>query len=385
MQASADAIKLPAINLNVFNASKSMVLVILLMVIGWLMVASASIEYSLYMFDDAFHYTFRHLAYMLMAICAMFVSSQISFSVWQRLTPILLLVGIVLLVLVLIPGIGKVVNGSRRWIALPGFTVQPSEMMKLFVLMYLSSFLVRKGDVVRERWFAFIRPMAVIGLVSLLLIAEPDYGATVVVMATCLAVMFIGGAPAGPFILMIMLSGAVMAGWALSDEYRVLRLVGYLAPFEHKFDSGYQLVQSLIAFGRGEWLGVGLGSSVQKLFYLPEAHTDFVFSIWAEETGLVGSLVVICLLYFLLLRSAAIGRKLQSVDLFASYLVTGIAVMLAGQGFINIGVACGLLPTKGLTLPFISYGGTSLIVSGVMAGMLIRGEYEVRRLDEQAS
>jgi len=385
MQVSSSMISLPTFSLDVLKSSKTLVLITLLMVTGWLMVASASIEYSLYMFGDAFHYTTRHFVYMLMAMVAMVVSSQIPFSLWQRLTPILLFVGVVLLVLVLIPGIGKVVNGSRRWIALPGFTVQPSEMMKLFVLMYLSSFLVRKGELVRERWFAFIRPMAVIGLVSLLLIAEPDYGATVVVMATCLAVMFIGGAPAVPFILMIILSGLVMAGWAISDEYRVLRLVGYLAPFEHKFDSGYQLVQSLIAFGRGEWLGVGLGSSVQKLFYLPEAHTDFVFSIWAEETGLIGSLLVIGLLYFLLLRSAAIGRKLQSVNLFASYLVTGIAVMLAGQAFINIGVACGLLPTKGLTLPFISYGGTSLIISGVMAGMLIRGEHDARGHDEQSS
>ncbi len=369
--------------MSVLSNSMTLPIVLVLMFVGWVMVASASIEYSQYMFDNSFHYIVRHLVYLVMAIIAMILSAQVSFELWQKVTPLLLVIGFGLLILVITPA-GHEVNGSSRWLRLPGFTVQPSELMKLFVLMYLCGFLVRQGDVMRERWFAFIRPLVVIGMAALLLIAEPDYGATVVVIATCLAVMFIAGAPAVPFILMIVLAVAVMGGWAVSDEYRVLRLTAYTDPWADKFGSGYQLVQSLIAFGRGEWAGVGLGSSVQKLFYLPEAHTDFVFAIWAEETGLIGSTILVFALYFLFLRSVAMGRKLQQVNEFASYLVTGIAVMMAGQAFINMGVACGLLPTKGLTLPFISYGGSSLIVSGVMAGMLIRGEFELRRAEQDA-
>ena len=285
-----------------------------------------------------------------------------------------------MLIAVLIPGIGKTVNGSTRWIPLGFFTLQGSEFVKLFSVVYVAGYLVRHKDGLQERLVDFIKPLALIGLLVLLLLEQPDFGASVVIMAAVVAMIFLAGVPILHF--MPLVSGfailtLVIASW---QPYRLERLTSFADPWAHQFESGYQLTQALIAFGRGEWLGLGLGNSVQKLFFLPEAHTDFLFSILAEEMGVVGALLLVLVFFALVWRGLMIGLAARQLGLlFHSHLAYGIAMLLGIQAMINIGVNVGLLPTKGLTLPFVSFGGNSLIVSCLMLGILLRIEYELRQ------
>jgi cell division protein FtsW len=258
-------------------------------------------------------------------------------------------------------------------------TLQASEFAKLFLVIYLAGYLERREAQVRSEWQGFVKPMAVVFAVTLLLMAEPDFGATVVTVGTAFGMLFLAGVKLGHFLLVVLGSVMALAVLLVSEPYRLQRLTAYTDPWADQFNSGYQLTQSLIAFGRGEWFGVGLGNSVQKLFYLPEAHTDFVFSIWAEETGFVGAMTVVMLFMLLVYRIVAVARRQQAQgDRFGAHVCHGVALIIAAQAFINIGVSTGLLPTKGLTLPLVSYGGSSLIACCCMLGLVLRIEREGR-------
>mgnify|MGYP002634015669 FL=1 len=350
-----------------------------LVAIGLIAIASASIEYGDWHFGNPWHHTTRHGIYLAIAASMAAVTYRIPIDVWQRISPLCLLVALGLLMLVLIPGIGRNVNGSQRWLPLGPITLQPSEIAKFALVLYTAGFLVRHADTVRSSWQGIAKPVFVLCLVALLFLLEPDFGATVIATGTVFGMLFLAGARLSYVLGLVgvALGGLVVMVWAA--PYRLQRLTAYTDPWSDPYGSGFQLIQSLIAYGRGEYLGVGLGNSIQKLFYLPEAHTDFVFSIWAEETGLIGALLVIALYALLVARIMAIGLKAQRAhELFAAYVCFGVALIFAGQAFVNMGVSSGLLPTKGLTLPFISYGGSSLIISCMMLAVILRIEHALR-------
>ena len=350
-----------------------------LLMLGWLMVSSASTGIADYYTGNAAYFSIRQGVYLLAGVLALYAVSQISLQRWARLDVWFLLLSVVGLILVFAPVIGHEVNGSRRWLNLGVIKVQASELAKLAAVFYVAGYLVRRQDEVQSSWKGFLKPVALLLFVVLLLLLEPDFGAVVVLMGAVLTQLFLGGVKAGQFFLALFIT-VVLSALALSAEsYRVERLMAYLDPWnpEHVYGTGYQLTQSLIAFGRGEWLGVGLGDSVQKLFYLPEAHTDFVFAIWAEETGLLGAVAALGLLVWLLSRIWSVAwQAQQNGHLYAAYIAIGIATLFGLQVLINVGVNIGLLPTKGLTLPFYSYGGSSLLVCCAMVGIVMRIAHE---------
>jgi len=289
-------------------------------------------------------------------------------------------IGFVLLVLVLVPGIGRDVNGSTRWIGLGGFNIQASEIAKLSMVIYTASYLVRHLEEVRTRYSGFLKPVVFLGVFVFLLLLEPDFGAAVVMMSAFMAMMFLAGVRASHFFFSIVVCLLGVAAIAVSQPYRMARLQAFLDPWQDQFGSGYQLIQALIAIGRGDWFGVGLGNSMQKLYYLPEAHTDFVFAILAEEMGTVGAMGVLVLFAVFAWRALKIGRKAEVAgQLFSAYIAYGLTIIFSMQAVINIGVNTGTLPTKGLTLPFLSYGGSSLVISCMSVAMLLRIDYEARR------
>ncbi len=354
-------------------------LALALLLIGLVAISSASIEYAEWHYQNPWYHSERHLVYLVAGVVAAVASYLVKLEFWQSTGWWWLFGALVLLIVVLIPGIGREVNGSQRWLPLGPFTLQPSEFVKFAVVVYLAGYMVRREHEMRHQWQGFLKPMAVLFATTLLLLIEPDFGATVIVAATAFGMLFLAGVKVGHFMVVVL--GALGAGLVLviSEPYRVKRLTAYTDPWADPYDTGFQLTQSLIAFGRGEWLGVGLGNSVQKLFYLPEAHTDFVFSIWAEETGFVGAVAVIGLFAALIGRILWTGRKALLVNnAFGAYICYGVALVFAGQAFVNMGVSSGLLPTKGLTLPFVSYGGTSLIVCCAMLGLVLRIESDTR-------
>lgn len=304
---------------------------------------------------------------------------RIRMAWWERAGVPLLFLAIALLVLVFVPGIGHTVNGSTRWLSLGPLNLQASEPARLFVLVYLAGYLVRRADEVQSQWRGFLKPLAVLSLTALLLLAEPDFGATVVLMATAFAMLLLAGVPWWQFLLMIAGAAGALGVLAVASPYRLQRLTSFIDPWADPFGAGFQLTQSLIAIGRGEWFGAGLGASIQKLYYLPEAHTDFVFAILAEETGLVGVTVVIALFATLVWRAFRIGARALDADRpFSAWMAYGIGTWLGLQAVINMGVNMGLLPTKGLALPFVSYGGSALVIDCVLVAMLLRIDIESR-------
>ena len=343
--------------------------------VGVVAISSASISLSEVKFGNEWHHAIRHLSYLAIGVTLGFVAYLLPLNVWRQTSPWLLMLAFALLVLVLVPGVGRVVNGSQRWIPLAGFTLQPSEFAKFALVLWLSGYMVRHGEELRTVLRGLLKPILVLILFALLLLSEPDFGATVIILGTAFGMLFMGGARLIYVLGLVVSAVAIMAGMILMAPYRMQRLMAYQDPWSDPFGSGFQLIQSLIAYGRGEWLGVGLGNSVQKLFYLPEAHTDFVFSIWAEETGLVGAVAVIILFAVFVGRIVFMGYRflLESRE-FEAYCCFGFALVFAGQAFVNMGVSSGLLPTKGLTLPFISYGGNSLMMSCVTVGLLLKLE-----------
>lgn len=349
------------------------VLVMTLLLVGFVAMTSASIEFADRRYGDAFFFAKRYGIYLLLASVLAVLTYQVPMDAWRKSSWLLLLLGFVLLALVLIPGIGREVNGSRRWLAFGPLTLQASELVKLFVVLYLAGYLVRRHEEVKNKFAGFVKPMAVVSAVTLLLMMEPDFGATVVTVGTALALLFLAGVRLTQFLAVIAACVAVLVATVLISPYRMKRLTAFTDPWADQFNSGYQLTQSLIAFGRGEWTGTGLGNSVQKLFYLPEAHTDFVFAIWAEEFGFLGAMFVLALFGMLIAKILRIARDAElGGRAFNGFVAYGIAIMLAAQVFINIGVNIGLLPTKGLTLPFMSYGGSSLMVCVIMMAMVAR-------------
>jgi len=282
-------------------------------------------------------------------------------------------------VLVLVPGIGYTVNGARRWVRLGFMNFQVSELARVMLLTYIASYAVRRADELRDSFGGFMKPVGVLALAAVLLLCEPDFGAATVLLATGLVVLFLAGARLHHLAVPVVLGSAGLALLALISPYRLRRLTGFLNPWGDPFDSGFQLVQSLIAIGRGAWFGVGLGSSVQKLFYLPEAHTDFVFAVFAEEFGLLGVVVVIGLFALLVARALKVSRDAaRAGQTFQSYVAAAIGVWLGLQAFVNIGVNMGLLPTKGLTLPLLSYGGSSMLVTLGWIGVLLRIHHDTQ-------
>jgi cell division protein FtsW len=353
--------------------------VLALLAIGYIAITSASVEYAAVNYGDPFHHSNRHLIYLVLALGASTLVYMLPTRFWFNTGWVWLFMGLALLALVLIPGVGIKVNGSRRWLSLGPLTLQASEFAKLFMVIYLAGYLQRREQQVRNEWQGFVKPMAVVFAITLLLMVEPDFGATVVTVGTAFGMLFLAGVRLGHFLLVVLGSVLALAILLVSEPYRLQRLTAYTDPWADQFNSGYQLTQSLIAFGRGEWFGVGLGNSVQKLFYLPEAHTDFVFSIWAEETGLVGALLVIALFLTLVSRIFLVARRhIARGDCFGGHVCHGVALIFAAQTFINIGVSTGLLPTKGLTLPLVSYGGSSLIACCCMLALVLRIEREQR-------
>lgn len=361
---------------------KLLIVAMILLTIGLVMVGSASISIADKQLSDPFYYFYRQLSFALLGIASAYIVFRIPLSVWEMSGPWLIIASMVLLVMVFIPGLGREVNGSVRWLKLGPITLQASELVKLFVIIYLSGYLVRHNDEVRTYAAGFIKPMALLSLLALLLLFEPDYGAVAVMMVTATVMLWLAGARIFQFVLLVLSLGLALAILAISSPYRMERLTTFLNPWADPFDSGFQLTQALIAFGRGEWFGVGLGSSVQKLFYLPEAHTDFMLAVMAEEMGLVAVLLVIALYSFLVLRAFRIGRLAEQRERpFAGYLAYGIGVWIGLQAFINIGVNMGVLPTKGLTLPLMSYGGSSLVIMCLAIAMLLRVDFENRNCD----
>jgi cell division protein FtsW len=345
---------------------------------GFVILASASISISDNVAGNPFFYVQRQLMAAVIGAFAAGVCRFIPMQVWRNLGPLMLLLGLALLIVVLIPGIGYEVNGARRWVRVGIMNLQVSEPARLCFLIYLAGYLVRRSKNLREEFVGFLRPMLVLTLACILLLKEPDFGAAIVLLATALVMLFVAGARIRDFIVFFSAAVAAMVALAITSPYRMKRLTGFLDPWSDPYDSGFQLTQSLIAIGRGEWFGVGLGDSVQKLFYLPEAHTDFVFAVFAEEFGLFGSLVLIALFMALLWRVFRLGIRAHGAErFFEAYLAIGLGTWLGLQAFINIGVNMGLLPTKGLTLPLISYGRSSLIITMACIGLLLRIHHEL--------
>jgi cell division protein FtsW len=359
-------------------------LVASLLALGSVMVYSASIaiaEGATYSGGQAHYYLLRHVVSLAVGFVAAFLAFQVPMRYWQMAAPYLFMVGVVLLVVVLIPGVGREVNGSQRWLGYGSISLQPSELAKLFVVLYAADYTVRKAAHMASLRKGFMPMFTVMLITGALLLQEPDFGAFAVITAIAVGVLFLGGMNWRLFAILVilLLSGFVILIW--SSPYRMERVLGFMDPWADPFGRGYQLSHALIAFGRGEWLGVGLGASVEKLFYLPEAHTDFLLAVIAEELGFVGVIATIGAFVWLSLRAISIGNRAARQERYFSALVAqGVAVWIAVQTMINMGVNMGLLPTKGLTLPLLSYGGSSLVANCVAIGLLLRVDYEGRQL-----
>nr|WP_232352063.1 putative lipid II flippase FtsW [Inhella proteolytica] len=360
--------------------------VVCLLALGLVMVYSASIalpdnpKFARY---APTHFLSRHLLAIGIAMACGLAVTQIPLRVWERLAPWLVLGSILLLVVVLIPGLGKGVNGARRWLPLGVMNFQPSELAKFAIAMYGASYMVRKMDLRENFWQAVWPMLATLGLLGILLLAEPDMGAFMVIAAIAIGVLFLGGVNGRMFsLVLLVLIGAFVLMISFS-EFRRERIFAYLNPWDEKYAAGkaYQLTHSLIAFGRGEWWGQGLGGSVEKLHYLPEAHTDFLLAVIGEELGLIGVVLVICAFFWLTRRVVQIGRQAIALDrVFAGLYAQGVGIWMGGQAFINIGVNLGALPTKGLTLPLLSFGGSAILMNLIALAVVLRVDLENRQL-----
>jgi len=350
-----------------------------LLSIGYVMVVSTSLHLGDRMFDNIWHYPARQAGHIVIGVFMALMMANIPLSVWEKSGPSLILVAIGLLVLVFIPGIGVKVNGSYRWINLGVARLQVSEVVKLICILYMAGFLTRHVNDVRASIKGVIRPILPLGLVFGLLMLEPDFGATFVIGFSVICMMFLGGARLIEFAALVFMGIGLGVLAIVSSTYRMKRVTAFMDPWADHLDSGFQLTQSLIAMGRGEWFGVGLGGSIQKLFYLPEAHTDFIFAVLGEELGFAGSLAIILLFGLLIWRVFQMGKEAERLNLrFYSLLAYGLGVWVGLQAFVNIAVNMGALPTKGLTLPLVSYGGSSMIIMCMVIGLLCRIHHETQ-------
>lgn len=352
---------------------------IAIVTIGIIMVSSASISIAERNNSEPFYYLYRQLIATGLGVALGMLVLLTPLYLWQKSGPLVLMIGIMLLIAVLIPGIGKEINGSARWISLGVYNLQVSELAKLSMVIYLAGYLVRQNDKLKRSYKGFVIPMIVLAIVAVLLLLEPDMGAAVVISVTALGMLFIGGVRLWQFFLLMLLMGVCVYFLVVFEPYRLVRLQSFMDPWADPYNSGFQLTQSLIAFGRGELTGVGLGNSIQKLFYLPEAHTDFLFAVLAEELGMLGSVLVILLFAGLVSRVFVLaGRADKLKRYYSAYMMYGLGIWIGLQAFVNIAVNMGALPTKGLTLPLMSYGGSSMIIMCIVIALILRAEHELR-------
>jgi cell division protein FtsW len=360
--------------------------VMILLGIGLVMVYSASIaiaEARSAVGHEGTYYLIRQAVFITVSLVAAYVTFQISMDWWQKMSPYLFLAAIALLILVLIPGVGRNINGSQRWLSLFVINLQPSEFMKLFAAMYVTDYAVRKSAQMDSIVNGFFPMVAVMFLVGFLLLREPDFGALAVVATISISILWLAGINIWIFIGLITVLPVAVYFLIVSSSYRLQRVIGFMDPWADPFGKGYQLSHALIAFGRGEWIGVGLGASVEKLLYLPEAHTDFLFAVIAEELGFVGVFVVLSLFAWIVIRAFGIGKEaIANERHYSALLAQGIGVWIGVQAIINIGVNMGLLPTKGLTLPLLSYGGSGLLANCIAMAVLLRIDYENRLIQK---
>lgn len=355
------------------------VAVVGLLVVGLMMVASSSVMISTKYFHHPFHFLIRQASYLAVGVLLGLIVVRIDSSVLNKYSTQLLLMCLVFLLLVLIPGLGKIVNGSRRWLAIGPIGIQVSELTKLCMIVYVAGYIVRQEKTIRDNVLGFMKPMLVLSIVAFLLLLEPDFGASVVITSSVMAMLFLAGVKLRYYLVLVVLVIISLVLLAISSPYRMARLTAFLNPWADQYNSGYQLTQSLIAFGQGGWSGVGLGESVQKMFYLPESHTDFLFAVLAEELGLLGIFLVLTLYGILIFRGFMIGYAASAQKrIFAAYTAYGLTFWLGLQALINMGVNAGLLPTKGLTLPFLSYGGASLVINCIAIAIILRIDHENR-------
>ena len=353
--------------------------VLLLLGFGFVMVSSASMPIADRTSATPFYFIIRHALALGLATGLGILVFTTPVAWWERSGPAWFFIGLVLLVLVLIPGIGRTVNGASRWIPLGPFNLQSSEFMKFFAVIFVSGYLVRRREEVVTSLWGFLKPMILMVIASALIVRQPDFGTTVVLLITVLSLLFLGGVQMTHFIVLFGMLTAAVVILVMLDPERLERATSFINPFADPLDAGYQLVQALIAFGRGEWLGVGLGNGIQKQFFLPEAHTDFLMAVVGEELGLVGTLAVVAAFGFFLWRALSIGARAERTGCwFAAYAAHGLGLGIGLQAMINIGVNLGLLPTKGLTLPFMSYGSNSIIVTCMAVGLLLRIDRDLR-------
>lgn len=351
--------------------------------IGFVMVTSASMPVGQRLTGDPFYFAKRDAMYLIVAFVLVLAVMRVSMAVWEKYSFVILMVALLMLAVVLVAG--SSVNGASRWIDVGIVKIQPAEISKFALFCYVSSYLVRKSEEVRTRFLGFVKPMCILIGMSLLLLLQPDLGTVIVLVVTTLGLLFLAGARLAPFIIGIAACVVGVLALIWFEPYRLRRVTSFLNPWEDPFGSGYQLTQSLMAFGRGELVGQGLGNSVQKLEYLPEAHTDFIFSVLAEELGYIGVVLVLLMVFMLAFRAMMIGRRaLLAKQLFAGYLACSIGIWFTFQALVNVGAAAGMLPTKGLTLPLISYGGSSLLVMSVAIAVLLRIDFETRLEKAQA-
>lgn len=351
--------------------------------IGFIMVTSASISPAQRLANDPFLFARREALYLVLAFALAIVTLRIPMRLWQRYSATLLIASLIMLLIVLMAG--SSVNGASRWIALGPLRIQPAEFTKLSLFCYIANYLVRKADEVRNNLRGFLKPMGVIFVLAIMLLAQPDLGTVVVLLVTTLAMLFLAGAKLWQFVAIIGMGIAAVVLLILAEPYRIRRVTSFWNPWADPFGSGYQLTQSLMAFGRGELWGQGLGNSVQKLEYLPEAHTDFIFAIIGEELGYIGVVLTLLMIFFVAFRAMWIGRRALMINQrFSGFLACAIGIWFSFQALVNVGAAAGMLPTKGLTLPLISYGGSSLLVMSTALILLLRIDYETRMEKEQA-
>lgn len=358
-------------------SSRLVVIWAALITFGVVMVASSSIGFADTVYGDGWYFTRRHLIFLCMGLTLCTAVALVPLMVWQKYAWVLLVLAFLLLAFVLVPGIGRRVNGSQRWLVFGPLTLQASEVAKFCLIVFFAAYFTKRAAELSRQNKGLLRALSILGVFVILLLLEPDFGSSVVIVATVMAMLFFVGLRLWVMLTLCVVGGGLFAAMALMSPYRLQRLVTFLDPWADQFNTGYQLTQSLIAFGNGQWFGQGLGNSIQKMMYLPESHTDFVFAVIAEELGLIGGIAVIALFGALIVELLKrCKRRMAHNDCFAALLMFGIAVLFAFQALINVGVASGFLPTKGLTLPFVSYGGSSLMLCCALMGLVLRVDWE---------
>jgi cell division protein FtsW len=357
---------------------------LMLIGVGFIMVMSASMPTAERLFDNSHHIAIRHGIFLAVAFVLFWIAVCVPMDWWKRSNAYLLILGMVLLIAVLI--IGREVNGAKRWIPIGPIGFQVAEAAKLYFFSYIAGYLVRKREEVQENIKGFAKPIAVFAVYALLILLQPDLGTVVVMFVTTVGLLFLAGAKLWQFFVLILTGIGLVVLLIIVEPYRMARVVGFLDPWDDPFGKGYQLVQSLMAYSQGGWFGQGLGNSVQKLQYLPEAHNDFIFAVIGEELGLVGVVSILMVLATLVFRALLIGQQaLKCGKEYEGYFAFAIGIWFAFQTMVNVGASAGILPTKGLTLPFISYGGSSLMIMTIATGILLRVDFETKMATKQAT